>query len=258
MNKNVLITGPTSGIGYELAKIFAEKNFGLILVGRNREKLEQVSNELGREKCTIIVSDLSKINAAREIFEETQKQKIEVEILVNNAGFGIYGEFLETELEKELEMIQVNIVALTSLTKLFLPQMIQRKSGKILNLASTAAFQPGPLMAVYYATKAYVLHFSEAISEELDGSEVSITALCPGPTESGFQTASKMDKSMEVLQKRNVMDSKTVAKIGFDALMKKKVIAVAGFRNKITSELVRIMPRALTRKIVKEIQRKRK
>lgn len=258
MKNAVLISGPTSGIGFEMAKIFSENGFNLILVGRNKEKLEKISKELENEKCKceIIVADLSDPKSSKKIFEQTKDH--EVEILVNNAGFGLYGEFLETDLEKEIEMIQVNIVALTTLTKLFLPQMIQRKRGKILNLASTAAFQAGPLMAVYYATKAYVLHFSEAISEELIGSGVSITALCPGPTESGFQREANMDSSMEVLQKRNLMDAKSVARIGYNALMKNKVIEVAGFRNKLTSELVRIMPRAMTRKIVKLIQRKRK
>jgi short-subunit dehydrogenase len=258
MKNTVLISGPTSGIGFELARLFSENGFNLILVGRNKEKLEKISRELENEKCKceIIVADLSDSKIHKKIFEQTKYH--EVEILVNNAGFGLYGEFLETDLEKELEMIQVNIVALTTLTKLFLPQMIKRKRGKVLNVASTAAFQPGPLMAVYYATKAYVLHFSEAISEELIGSGVSVTALCPGPTESGFQREANMDSSMEVLQKRNLMDAKAVARIGYNALMKNKVIEVAGFRNKITSEIVRFAPRSVVRKIVKRIQMKQK
>lgn len=258
MKNAVLISGPTSGIGFEMAKIFSEKGFNLILVGRNKERLEKISRELENEKCKceIVVADLSDSKIHKKIFEQTKNH--EVEILVNNAGFGLYGEFLETDLEKEIEMIQVNIVALTTLTKLFLPQMVQRKRGKILNVASTAAFQAGPLMAVYYATKTYVLHFSEAISEELIGSGVSVTALCPGPTESGFQKEANMDSSIEVLQKRNLMDAKSVARIGYNALMKNKVIEVAGFRNKLTSELVRIIPRSMTRKIVKRIQMKQK
>ncbi|MBI5223163.1 SDR family oxidoreductase [Candidatus Micrarchaeota archaeon] len=256
MNKKALITGPTSGIGYELARIFANNGFDLILVGRNREKLEKVASELKNTEtnCDIIVSDLVGKEAAIGVFEETRKKRLDVDILVNNAGFGLYGEFSKTDIDKEIEMIELNIVTLTTLTKLFLPQMIARKSGKILNLASTAAFQPGPLMAVYYATKAYVLHFSEAIAEELKETGVSVTALCPGPTETGFQKEAKMDNSVEVLRKENVMDAKTVAKVGYDALISRKVIAVAGLKNKITAELVRIAPRSIVRKIVKKIQ----
>lgn len=255
MKNAVLITGPTSGIGFELTKIFVEKGFNLILVGRNKEKLEELVKGLKEEnEYQIVVAELSSPESIGKIVEQVKNH--EIEILVNNAGFGLYGEFLETNLDKELQMIQVNISSLTALCKMILPSMIKRKRGKILNIASTAAFQPGPLMAVYYATKAYVLHFSEAIAEELCGSGVTVTALCPGPTESGFQKEAKMDSSIEVLQKRNVMDAKTVAKMGFDALMRGKVIEVAGIKNKITSEIVRFMPRSVVRKIVKRIQRK--
>lgn len=256
--ETVLITGATSGIGYELSKIFALAGFRLILVGRNPTKLKEVENEFSNKtSCQIIIADLSEENAAEKIFSETEKLGLDVDILVNNAGFGLYGEFTKTDLEKETDMIRVNIIALTKLCKLYLPKMIKKRSGKILNLSSTAAFQPGPLMAVYYATKAYVLHFSEGISEELIGSGVSVTALCPGPTESGFQKEARMDKSMEVLSRENVMDTKTVAQIGYNALMKKRVVQIAGLKNTITANSVRLIPRSIVRKIVKRIQQKR-
>lgn len=256
--ETVLITGATSGIGYELSKIFALAGFRLILVGRNPTKLKEVENEFSNKtSCQIIIADLSEENAAEKIFSETEKLGLDVDILVNNAGFGLYGEFTKTDLERETDMIRVNIIALTKLCKLYLPKMIKKRSGKILNLSSTAAFQPGPLMAVYYATKAYVLHFSEGISEELIGSGVSVTALCPGPTESGFQKEARMDKSMEVLSRENVMDTKTVAQIGYNALMNKKVVQIAGLKNAITANSVRLIPRSIVRKIVKRIQQKR-
>lgn len=256
--ETVLITGATSGIGYELSKIFALAGFRLILVGRNPTKLKEVENEFSNKtSCQIIIADLSEENAAEKIFSETEKLGLDVDILVNNAGFGLYGEFTKTDLERETDMIRVNIIALTKLCKIYLPKMIKKRSGKILNLSSTAAFQPGPLMAVYYATKAYVLHFSEGISEELIGSGVSVTALCPGPTESGFQKEARMDKSMEVLSRENVMDTKTVAQIGYNALMKKRVVQIAGLKNTITANSVRLIPRSIVRKIVKRIQQKR-
>ena len=258
MKETVLITGPTSGIGYEMAKIFAENGFSLVLVGRDAEKLNKVEKELSKiTECRSITADLSEEKSAEKVFRETEKMKLDIDILINNAGFGLYGEFAKTDIDREAAMINVNVMTLTKLCKLYLPKMIEKRNGKILNIASTAAFQPGPLMAVYYATKAYVLHFSEAISEELDGSGVSITALCPGPTQSGFQKEARMDSSMEVLSKENVMDVKTVANAGFDALMNKQVVRIVGFRNEITANSIRIIPRSIVRKIVKRIQQTR-
>lgn len=187
----VLITGASSGIGMELAKIFASKGNDLVLIARSFHKLENLKNEIGqRDKVavTIIEKDLSGINAAAEVFNETQSKNISVDYLVNNAGLGEYGLFAETDWQKELQMIEVNILALTHLTKLFLPQMLKNNSGKILNVASTAAFQPGPQMAVYYASKAYVLHFSEAVNYELRNTNITITALCPVERKAVFLT----------------------------------------------------------------------
>jgi short-subunit dehydrogenase len=184
-----LITGGSGGIGLEVAKVLGRKGFDLVLVARTRDSLEAAAGQIEGKyevKVHVFAADLRRREAPEAIFDFLRNEGIAVEILVNNAGFGLGGEFAETKITRELEMIQVNIAALTHLTKLFLPAMIKAKSGRILNLASTAAFQPGPLMAVYYATKAYVLSFSEALAEELRHSGVTVTALCPGPTRTDF------------------------------------------------------------------------
>src|SRR6476659_7983020 len=232
--RTALVTGGSGGIGLELAKVLARSGFDITLVARKRDTLEAASGQLEGQydvRVHVFAADLRRSVAPESIFDFLRNENIPIEILVNNAGFGLGGEFAETELKRELEMIQVNIAALTHLTKLFLPPMIKRKSGHILNLASTAAFQPGPLMAVYYATKAYVLSFSEAISNELSGTGVTVTVLCPGPTESGFQSAAKMEKSK--LVEGGLADSKSVAEAGVRGMMKGKVIVVPGVMNKI-------------------------
>jgi uncharacterized protein len=171
--KTALITGASLGIGYELAKLFASDKHNLVLVSRNKQKLDRIAEELkslGAPKVTVIAKDLAELEAPDEIYAETERKKITIDFLVNNAGFGERGPFLKTNLDNELEMVQVNVVALMHLTKLYLPGMVQRRSGRIMQVASTAAFQAGPFMAVYYATKAFVLSFSEATFEELRGS----------------------------------------------------------------------------------------
>src|SRR5712691_8172351 len=190
--KTALITGASFGIGQELAGIFAREGYNLVLVARTADKLRQLASELEKAHGTrslILASDLAAPGAAAYIHDQTTRADITVDVLVNNAGFGQFGLFAENDLEECLQQIQLNVTTLTHLTRLYLPEMVARKSGRILNVASTAAFQPGPLMAVYYATKAYVLHFSEAIAEELRHSGVTVTALCPGPTETGFAAA---------------------------------------------------------------------
>jgi hypothetical protein len=177
-----------------------------------------------------------------------------VDVLVNNAGYTVFGEFSKTSLTDELQMIQVNIVALTHLTKLFLPEMLKKKSGKILNLGSTASFQPGPLMAIYYASKSYVLFFSEALSEELRNTGITVTALCPGPTETGFQKRGKMESSRLVAGKK-IMDAQSVAEIGYQALMKGKAVVIPGLKNKILAQSIRFSPRSLTPSLVKHLQK---
>src|SRR5919201_510439 len=188
--KTALITGASSGIGYELTQLFARDGYDLVLLARSQARLAQVADDLQHRygvAVRVLAYDLAQPTAPTQIVAQLQQEDLAIEALVNNAGFATYGPFVATDLATELEMIQVNVVALTQLTKLLLPGMLQRRSGRILNVASTAAFQPGPLTAVYSATKAYVLSFSEALANEVRGSGVRVTALCPGPTRSGFQ-----------------------------------------------------------------------
>ncbi|MCA9922498.1 MAG: SDR family oxidoreductase, partial [Anaerolineales bacterium] len=213
--QTALITGASGGIGYELARKIAQQGHNLVVVARSESKLMKLAQDFNKQfgvNVTVMVKDLAQSAAPDEIYNELQANEIDVDILVNNAGFASYGLFHELDRQKELNMMQVNMVALTHLTHLFLPGMVERGYGRILNIASTAAFQPGPLMAVYYATKAYVLSFSEAIANELDGTGVTVTALCPGPTESGFQARAAMEDSK--LVQSGLMDAATVAKMG--------------------------------------------
>src|SRR6185437_5799013 len=194
----------SSGIGYALARVFAQHGYDLVLVARRREALEALASELSSQfhiSAQVLTQDLSAIDAPLEISEELHRRGILVDVLVNNAGFGIQGPFVEADETTQLQVMQVNIVALTRLTRLLLPGMLQRGYGRILNVASTAAFLPGPLMAIYYASKAYVLSFSEAIANELAGTGVTVTVLAPGPTASGFQAAASLEDSKLVAGK---------------------------------------------------------
>lgn len=252
----VLITGPTSGIGESLARLFAQEKHDLVLVARSREKLEALAAELSSAhgvKCDVIVKDLTSLTAPGEIFETLKGLGRTVDILVNNAGFTVFGRFDETALDAEIEMLQVNVVALTQMTKQFLRQLPKEARGRVLNLASTAAFQPGPLMAAYYASKAYVLSFSEAIASELEGSNVTVTALCPGPTRTGFQKRGQMEDS-RLVKNRKIMDADTVARIGYRALMRGKPLVIPGFSNWIMAESVRFTPRWLVTRLVRFAQ----
>ena len=253
--KTALITGASGGIGYEFAKLFARDRHSLVLVARNQAQLEKVAAEmrtLGSPQVSVLAKDLGALEAPDEIFAETQRRKITVDFLVNNAAFGERGPFLKTNLDNELEMVQVNVVALLHLTKLYLPGMVQRRFGRIMQVASTAAFQPGPFMSVYYATKAFVLSFSEATFEELRDSGVTVTALCPGATTTGFAARAGMQNSK--LFKLRVMDAKTVAEIGYRGFMAGKPLVITGLRNRLMAFSVRFGPRALVRKIVRGIQ----
>lgn len=251
--KTALITGASSGIGYELAKIFARENYGLVLVARNLPKLDEIKEEI-KNKYNVTVnniqSDLSLISSAQEIYDELHNDSIVIDVLVNNAGFGLFGEFAKTDLKVEMDMLQVNVVSLVQLTKLFLKDMVQRKEGKILNVASTAAFQPGPFMSIYFATKSFVLSFSEAIAAELGGSGVSISVLCPGPTETNFAKIAGTEKTRMF---KIVMDARTVAEAGFCGLMKGKRIIIPGLQNKVIPQLERFVPRSLVIKIGKKL-----
>jgi short-subunit dehydrogenase len=253
-----LITGASNGIGLELAKVHASKGGDLVLVARNILKLDELKSELERKykiKVYTIGKDLSAQNAAQEVYDETKKQNIQIDYLVNNAGFGDFGMFAETDWNKELLMINLNITTLTQFTKLYLQDMVARKSGKIMNVASTAAFQSGPTMAVYYATKAYVLSFSEAVDNEVSDKGVTITTLCPGATESGFQAAAAMEESALVKGKK-LPTSAEVAEYGYKAMLKGKTVAIHGLMNYIMANSVRFTPRAIVVKLTRKIQDK--
>lgn len=258
MLKTVLITGGSSGIGYELAKIFGENNYQLLLIAKNKDKLEHASEKLKSRGCLVrtIIKDLSDPNSPTQIYKQLEEVGASIDILVNNAGFATYGPFSENDTEKELEELQLNIITLTHLTKLILPDMLKRKEGKILNLASTAAFAPGPLMTVYYASKAYVLSFSEALNEELAGSGVNVTALCPGPTDTGFEASGGLQNSK--LFKGKNLQASFVAQAGFNGLMKNKSIVIPGFKDKLIVQTLRLAPRNLVVKAIKNAQSKRK
>ncbi|MBU6205136.1 MAG: SDR family oxidoreductase [Bacteroidetes bacterium] len=253
-----LITGASNGIGLELAKVHASKGGNLVLVARNKTKLDELKAELERQyKITVytIGKDLSLPLAAQEVYDEIKSQQIQIDYLVNNAGFGDFGMFVETEWNKELQMINLNITTLTHFTKLYVRDMVKRGSGKILNVASTAAFQSGPTMAVYYATKAYVLSFSEALDNEVSNKGVSVTTLCPGPTESGFQAAAAMEES-NLVKGKKLPSSREVAEYGYASMMKGKTVAIHGMMNYLMANSVRFLPRALVVKVTRMIQDK--
>jgi len=252
----VLITGASAGIGLELARIFAGKGYGIIAVARNRRKLEELSSELEEKykiPAVILVKDLAEPEAAAQIHEELAKKGINVDILVNNAGFGNFGAFAGQKLENMTSMIQVNITALTQLTRLFLPDMIQRHQGHILNIASVAAYSPGPLMAVYYATKAYVLSFSEALTIELAESGVRVTAVCPGPTASEFQRRANMEGPAH-RKSAPMMSSYDVAEACFNGMLANRAVVIPGMSNKLAAFSTRFIPRSLSGKIVRKLK----
>ena len=253
-----LVTGASGGIGEELARLFAADGHDLVLVARSRDKLARLAEEL-RAKHAVnaraLPADLVRPEAPREIFEELGAGGTTVDALVNNAGVGSYGLFAETDLQSELDLLRINVVALTHLTKLFLPPMLARRRGYVMNVASTAAFQPGPLMAVYYASKAYVLHFSEALANECAGTGVRVSALCPGPTETGFVAAAGMGDSK--LFDRAVMDARTVAVEGYRGLLAGKTIVIPGPRNNLLARSIGFFPRGLVTRVVRRIQEKR-
>ncbi len=258
--ETALITGASSGIGFELAKIMAAKGHDLILTARSKEKLDILAHELfskyGR-KITVIDTDLSDVQNCKKVFDEIDERKIHVDILINNAGFGDYGFFHQTDWQKEYDMIELNISSLTFLTKLFVKEMIKYKSGRIMNVASTAAFQPGPKMAVYYATKAYVLSFSQAIANELKGYNITVTALCPGPTRSGFQSAANLDHS-KLFHSKRIPTSEEVAEYGYEKMMKGKQVAIPGTMNKAGVIGAKLLPRKLVTKVARLIQDSKK
>lgn len=242
----VLITGASGGIGYELAKLFARDGHNLILVARSGDKLAQVATELRALGATVktVPLDLATPTAATFLFDQLQGENITVNILINNAGFGAFGEFAQMSNEEIFGQIQLNITALTELTRLFLPSMLARHSGRIMNVASTAGFQPGPMMAVYYATKAYVISFTEAIANELCKSGVSVTCFCPGATHTGFAKRAGNDKT-RVFKQFGAMNVAKVARDGYRAVMDGRGLAISGVHNWIVAESTRFAPRKL-------------
>jgi short-subunit dehydrogenase len=251
MGQTALITGASSGIGLELAKLFAKDGHNLILVARESDRLRQAAKDLSPAR--VIACDLADPQAAEAIASELANTRIDY--LVNNAGFGLGGPFSTNDRKTELDMIQVNITSLVDLTKLLLPGMLARASGRIMNVASTAAFQPGPLMAIYYASKAFVLSFSEAVAEELAGTGVTVTALCPGPTASDFQRRAAIENVKLVKNKSlGMMTAEEVARIGYRGMMEGKVIVIPGFLNQLGVQSLRLGPRAIVRKAAKKLQ----
>jgi uncharacterized protein len=251
MNSNwttsTLITGASAGIGYELARLFAKDHHNLVLVARNGERLAKVADELQREfgvAVKAVALDLSTLPAPQFLFDQLQRERVAIDVLVNNAAYAKFGEFADVELDESLGQIQLNITALTHLTKLFLGPMIERRTGKIMNVASTAGFQPGPLMAVYYATKAYVISFSEALANELKAKGVIVTCFCPGPTDTGFQRRAGTEET-RLFKKIGAMDVKIVALHGYRGLRKGETLVFSGLRNWLLAESVRMAPRKM-------------
>ena len=248
MKKTALITGASVGIGYELSKIFAGNNYNLVLVSRTKQKLEAISKELENKhgiQAKVIPKDLSKSTAPQELYDEIVADGIEITVLVNNAGFGLNGKFVDISTDKQMELIQLNITSLTMLCKLFGTDMVKRRSGRILNVASTAAFQAGPCMSTYYASKAYVLLFSEGINNEFAQNGVDVSVLCPGPTNTEFADRAKLNYT-KILNVPWIMNAAEVAEIGYAGLMNRKKIIIPGVMNKFLAFNSRLMPRSLS------------
>jgi len=248
-----LITGASSGIGLELAKLCAAGGYGLILVARSADRLAELAGSLAKAhgiEARVLAVDLSGRDAPDSVFQQARRET--VEILINNAGFGLRGRFAETGWSAEERLIQVNITALVRLTKLFLPEMLGRGSGRILNVASTAAFVPGPLMAMYYASKAFVLSFSEAVANEVAGTGVTVTVLCPGPTRTGFSAAAGISDS-SLFKKGAGMEAAEVARIGYQAMMAGKTEVIAGARNRWMMRGARLAPRSILAAVTRRL-----
>ncbi|MGB2884053.1 MAG: SDR family oxidoreductase [Dehalococcoidia bacterium] len=247
-----LVTGASSGIGYELAKVLAKDGKNLVIVARSQDKLEELKTEIESKYGTsvrVLPKDLSNPNAPQEIFSELEKDGVNVDVLVNNAGYGVYGMFSETDLREELAMIQVNATSLIHLTKLFLKQMLENKSGWILNVASLCSFLSSPLESVYCASKSLVLHFSEALANELQGTGVTVTCLCPGLAKTEFHKRAHMENTK--VAKRKMMDAAAVAEAGYKALKKGKVVVIPGLIFKTAPLFARFAPRNLVTKVVR-------
>ena len=254
--KTALITGASAGIGRDFAHEFASHGYDVVLVARSVDKLEALAKEITAKhsvKAIALGADLEKPTGVAELVKSLGERGLVIDALVNNAGFGLLGEFSKQPLERNLAMIALNITALTELTGRLVPGMVKRGYGEVLNVASTASFQPGPLMSVYYATKAYVLSFSEAIANELAGQGVKVTALCPGPTQTEFAKAADLHGT-RLFEGGNVMTSAKVAQIGFEALQRGKRVVIPGALNKMMAASVRFSPRNLVTAVTRRMQ----
>lgn len=256
--KNVLITGASTGLGKDFALSLAKMGYSPVLVARNVDRLKSLASEIKLKfgiDSVVIAEDLAKANAAEKVYKAVKKLKLPISVLVNNAGYGLNGEFHKNSLEDESKMIQLNVTTLAELCHLFLQDMVANNEGYILNVASTAAFQPGPMMTNYYATKAYVLSLSEGLAEEVKDYGVTVSCLCPGPTKTEFFERAKMSGSKLVQSSILAMNSEDVVAIGIKALFGKRVVKIPGIINFILAESVRFTPRFLIRKIAKSLNK---
>lgn len=247
MGKTALITGASAGIGYELSKVFADNGYDLILVARNKQQLEQLADEIlaGNDiRVTVIAKDLSHHDAAQWLYDEVVGQALNVDVLVNNAGIATNGYFSDFEPAQHNQVLQLNITTLTLLCRLFGNEMIKQGAGGILNVASTAAFQAGPFMATYYASKAYVLSLSEALNAEMKHKGVKVSVLCPGPTKTDFFQNNNMNSAL-LPSSPHMMSAASVAMAGFRGLHRGKLIVIPGFINKVLALSVRFLPRSV-------------
>lgn len=256
MDNYVLITGSTSGIGKEFVKIFAENGYNIVLTSSSSEALIKLKEEVDKKykdiKTFVICKDLAKEESPKEMFDELKENNITVTILINNAGFGYFGKFIDSDINKNNNLLSVNNFSLCNLAYYFGKDMAKRKYGKILNVASIAAFEGGPYMATYFASKAFVLSFSEALSLELKDDNVSVTCLCPGPTKTNFEKNANLQKSF-MFKKMKTCTPEYVAKVGYNALMNNKTIVTAGITNKLLVFLTRFVPRKINTYISKYI-----
>ena len=256
MGKLALVTGASSGLGEELAKLFAADGWDLLLVARRKDLLDALAAELVRKHgiaAHVLVADLGTLEGPAQVVADVQAKQLEVEALVNNAGYGDSGAFVASDAAKQLGMVQLNMGALVSLTRAFLPGMVARKRGHVLNIGSTAGFQPGPYMAVYYASKAFVNSFTEALSYELKGTGVTATVSCPGATATGFSTVAGTSKSR--LFKSGAMEPGAVARDAYRACLSGRAMVVHGVKNKLAAFSVRFTPRGVIRAVAAALNR---
>jgi uncharacterized protein len=253
MRPTALVTGASSGIGREFADVLARNGYDLVLVARRRTELESLAAQLQSTHLAtslVVPADLSTAAGVAAVVDAVRAAGIEVDVLINNAGLGGHGRFAETEVASDEQQLNVNILALTRLTKAFLPDMVSRRRGRILNVASTAGFQPGPFMAIYYASKAYVLSFSEALSEEVRGTGVTVTALAPGAVRTAFFDVAKVDSNSRLVRSPGTLNADEVAQAGYDGMMRGRSLVIPGFANRMGMESLRIAPRRLVTRVV--------